>query len=101
MERRGVTPDTARAVLRTNSTAIGAIAVHRKDADSLICGTFGQYLWHLKYVREVLARGVANRYRIDLDRAELAGGRCGFRIGVPEGPLGLFRARDGAWLAGV
>ncbi|MBM3615442.1 MAG: NADP-dependent malic enzyme [Alphaproteobacteria bacterium] len=57
MSRRGVTPDTARAVLRTNSTAIGAIAVHRKDADSLICGTFGQYLWHLKYVREVLARG--------------------------------------------
>ncbi|WP_430464866.1 NADP-dependent malic enzyme [Tabrizicola sp.] len=56
MERRGVTPDTARAVLRTNSTAIGAIAVHRGDADSLICGTFGQYLWHLKYVREVLAR---------------------------------------------
>jgi malate dehydrogenase (oxaloacetate-decarboxylating)(NADP+) len=57
MERRGVTPDTARAVLRTNSTAIGAIAVHRKDAESLICGTFGQYLWHLKYVREILARG--------------------------------------------
>ena len=57
MERRGVTPDTARAVLRTNSTAIGAIAVHRGDADSMICGTFGQFLWHLKYVREVLARG--------------------------------------------
>ena len=57
MERRGVTPDTARAVLRTNTTAIGAVAVHRGDADSLICGTFGQYLWHLKYVREVLARG--------------------------------------------
>ena len=57
MERRGVTPDTARAVLRTNSTAIGAIAVQRGDADSLICGTFGQYLWHLKYVREILARG--------------------------------------------
>jgi malate dehydrogenase (oxaloacetate-decarboxylating)(NADP+) len=57
MERRGVTPDTARAVMRTNSTAIGAIAVHRGDADSVICGTFGQYLWHLKYVREILARG--------------------------------------------
>jgi malate dehydrogenase (oxaloacetate-decarboxylating)(NADP+) len=57
MERRGVTPDTARAVMRTNTTAIGAIAVHRGDADSVICGTFGQYLWHLKYVREVLARG--------------------------------------------
>ncbi len=57
MQRQGVTPDIARAVLRTNSTAIGAIAVHRGDADSLICGTFGQYLWHLQYVRQVLARG--------------------------------------------
>jgi malate dehydrogenase (oxaloacetate-decarboxylating)(NADP+) len=34
MERRGVTPDTARAVLRTNTTAIAAIAVQRGDADS-------------------------------------------------------------------
>ena len=57
LERQGVTPDTARAVLRTNSTAIAAIAVHRGDADSMICGAFGQYLWHLNYVRKVLARG--------------------------------------------
>ena len=55
MARRGVTPDIARAVLRTNSTAIGAVMVHRGDADSLICGTFGQYLWHLNYVSQVLA----------------------------------------------
>ena len=54
MERRGVTPDLARAIMRTNTTAIGAVMVQRGDADSLICGTFGQYLWHLKYVREVL-----------------------------------------------
>ncbi|MDP3958720.1 MAG: NADP-dependent malic enzyme [Pseudorhodobacter sp.] len=57
MQRQGVTPDIARAILRTNSTAIAAIAVHRGDADSMICGTFGQYLWHLNYVRQVLARG--------------------------------------------
>ncbi|MGB5869949.1 MAG: NADP-dependent malic enzyme [Albidovulum sp.] len=57
MERRGVTPDIARAVLRTNSTAIAAVAVHRGDADSMICGTFGQYLWHLNYIRQILARG--------------------------------------------
>jgi malate dehydrogenase (oxaloacetate-decarboxylating)(NADP+) len=54
MERRGVTPDLARAIMRTNTTAIGAVMVHRGDADSLICGTFGQYLWHLNYMREVL-----------------------------------------------
>ncbi len=57
MERRGVTPDLARAIMRTNTTAIGAVAVHRGDADSLICGTFGQYLWHLNYVSQVLGRG--------------------------------------------
>ena len=57
MERRGVTPDIARAVMRTNTTAIAAIAVHRGDAESMICGTFGQYQWHLNYVRQILARG--------------------------------------------
>ena len=55
MARRGVTPDLARAIMRTNTTAIGAVMVQRGEADSLICGTFGQYLWHLKYITEVLA----------------------------------------------
>jgi malate dehydrogenase (oxaloacetate-decarboxylating)(NADP+) len=57
MQRRGVTPDIARAVMRTNATAIAAVMVHRDEADSMICGTFGQYLWHLNYVRQILARG--------------------------------------------
>ncbi|MEF9600828.1 NADP-dependent malic enzyme [Paracoccus sp. PXZ] len=56
MARRGVTPDIARAIMRTNTTAIGAVMVHRGEADSLICGTFGQYSWHLNYVSQVLAR---------------------------------------------
>lgn len=54
MKRRGVTPDLARAVMRTNTTAIGAVMVRRNEADSLICGTFGQYLWHLGYVQQIL-----------------------------------------------
>ncbi len=57
MARQGVTPDLAKAIMRTNTTAIAAVMVHRGEADSLICGTFGQYLWHLTYVRQVLARG--------------------------------------------
>ena len=44
MARRGVTPDLAKAIMRTNTTAIAAVAVHRGDADSLICGTFGR-IW--------------------------------------------------------
>jgi malate dehydrogenase (oxaloacetate-decarboxylating)(NADP+) len=54
MSRRGVTPELARAIMRTNTTAIAAVMVHRDEADSLICGTFGQYLWHLNYVNNVL-----------------------------------------------
>ncbi len=55
--RKGVTPELAQTILRTNTTAIAATMVHLEHADSLICGTFGQYLWHLRYVREVLCYG--------------------------------------------
>ncbi|MBR9841663.1 MAG: NADP-dependent malic enzyme [Rhodobacteraceae bacterium] len=54
MQRRGVTPDLAKAILRTNNTAIAAVAVQRGEADSMICGTFGEYRWHLNYVNQVL-----------------------------------------------
>jgi malate dehydrogenase (oxaloacetate-decarboxylating)(NADP+) len=54
MARRGVTPDLARAIMRTNTTAIGAVMVHRGEADSLLCGTFGEFRWHLNYVTQVL-----------------------------------------------
>ncbi|MEP5728281.1 MAG: NADP-dependent malic enzyme [Sulfitobacter sp.] len=56
MCRRGVSPDIAKAVMRTNTTAIGAVMVHRNEADSLICGTFGEFRWHLNYVEQVLGR---------------------------------------------
>jgi malate dehydrogenase (oxaloacetate-decarboxylating)(NADP+) len=54
MCRRGITPDLAKAIMRTNTTAIAAVMVHRGEADNLICGTFGEYRWHLKYVEQVL-----------------------------------------------
>jgi len=57
MQRRGVTPELARRIMRTNTTAIAAVMVHRGEADSLICGTFGQYRWHLKYIQDVLGSG--------------------------------------------
>lgn len=56
MARRGVTPDLAKVIMRTNTTAIAAIMVYCGDADSLVCGSFGQYLWHLNYIRQILAR---------------------------------------------
>jgi len=55
LERRGVTPDTARTIMRTNTTAIAAVSVRLGHSDSMICGTAGQYRWHLGYVRQILA----------------------------------------------
>ncbi|MDB4052663.1 NADP-dependent malic enzyme [Octadecabacter sp.] len=56
MARRGVTPDLAKAVMRTNTTAIGAVMVQRGEADSMICGTFGQFRWHLNYIEQILGK---------------------------------------------
>ena len=85
MARRGVTPDIARAVMRTNTTAIAAIAVHRNDADSMICGTFGQYLWHLGYVRQVLARdGLSPQGALSLMILEDGPAVCGRHPGQPR-----------------
>lgn len=54
MERSGISPTLAQAVLRTNTTVIAAVMVARGEADSMICGTFGNYLWHMNYVEQML-----------------------------------------------
>ena len=54
MERKGITPDAARYLVRTNSTVIGAMMVYRKEADALICGLVGRYEKHLERIRGVL-----------------------------------------------
>lgn len=58
--RRGVTPDTARTVVRTNTTVIAALAVRLGIADTMLCGLEGRYMAHLKNIRDVvgLAPGV-------------------------------------------
>ncbi|WP_435138450.1 NADP-dependent malic enzyme [Pseudopelagicola sp. nBUS_19] len=75
LRRDGVSPESAKAILRTNNTAIAAIAVDRGDADSMICGTFGEYRWHLRYVTQVLANErlhpVASLSLIILDKGAL------------------------------
>jgi len=61
MQRKGVTPDTAKTIVRTNTTAIGALAVALGDADAMVCGSYGRYDFHLRHVVDVLglADGVA------------------------------------------
>jgi malate dehydrogenase (oxaloacetate-decarboxylating)(NADP+) len=52
--RRGVTPDAARTVVRTNNTVIAALAVVRGEADAMLCGVEGGYMMHLRHVREII-----------------------------------------------
>ncbi|MEQ8192995.1 MAG: NADP-dependent malic enzyme [Rhodospirillales bacterium] len=53
-QRKGVSPDAARTIMRTNTTAIAALMVKRGEADAMICGTYGQYDWHLKYIQDII-----------------------------------------------
>jgi malate dehydrogenase (oxaloacetate-decarboxylating)(NADP+) len=58
--RRGVTPDAARTLVRTHPTVIAALAVHRGEADAMLCGIEGRFTRHLRQVRDIigLAPGV-------------------------------------------
>lgn len=59
--RKGVTPDLARTLVRTNSTVIAALALHRGEADAMICGLEGRYTDHLRWIRDVV--GLAQNVR--------------------------------------
>ena len=52
--RKGVTPDAARTVMRTNATVIAAMMVRSGDADAAICGIEGGFMSHLRHIREVI-----------------------------------------------
>ena len=52
-ERRGVTPDAAKALLRSRTTLIAAIMVDRGEADAMITGLVGRYHKKLGYLRSV------------------------------------------------
>ncbi len=53
-QRRGVTPDSAKAIVRTRTTVIAAVMVRRNEADAMICGVVGRYQKKLQYISEVL-----------------------------------------------
>lgn len=61
--RKGVSEQYARLEMRRRHTLIGAMAIHKGDADGMICGTFGTTPLHLHYVEQVLGkRAGANVY---------------------------------------
>ncbi|ACA16924.1 Malate dehydrogenase (oxaloacetate-decarboxylating) (NADP(+)), Phosphate acetyltransferase [Methylobacterium sp. 4-46] len=59
--RRGVTPDAARTLVRTNAAVIGALMVRRGEADALICGLEGRFESKLRVIRDII--GLAPGYK--------------------------------------
>ncbi|WP_043748481.1 NADP-dependent malic enzyme [Methylobacterium nodulans] len=52
--RRGITPDAARTLVRTNTTVIGALMVQRGEADALICGLEGRFESKLRTIHDII-----------------------------------------------
>ena len=52
--RKGVTPEAARTIVRTNNTVIGALSLRRGEADALICGLEGRFERHLRDIRQIV-----------------------------------------------
>jgi malate dehydrogenase (oxaloacetate-decarboxylating)(NADP+) len=61
-QRRGVTEAYAQIEMRRRLTLIGAVAIHRGEADGMLCGMFGTHKQHLRYIDQVLGlrRGIRN-----------------------------------------
>ena len=55
-KRKGVTEQWAMLEMRRRHTLIGAMAIHKGDADGMICGTFGSPPLHLHYIDQVLGK---------------------------------------------
>jgi malate dehydrogenase (oxaloacetate-decarboxylating)(NADP+) len=54
MQRKGVSPDYARRLVRTRNTLIAALMVRKGEADAMLCGVVGQYHRHLQHLVDVI-----------------------------------------------
>ncbi|QID18980.1 NADP-dependent malic enzyme [Nitrogeniibacter mangrovi] len=68
MERRGVSVEYAKREVRRRTTLIGALLCKFGYAEGMICGTYGLYQQHLRFVEAVLGRrpGVSKCYTLNL-----------------------------------
>jgi malate dehydrogenase (oxaloacetate-decarboxylating)(NADP+) len=54
MQRNGVTPESAKQIVRSRATVIAALMLRRGEADGLICGLVGRYHKKLGYLRGII-----------------------------------------------
>jgi malate dehydrogenase (oxaloacetate-decarboxylating)(NADP+) len=61
-ERRGVSPEYAKIEMRRRLTLIGAMMIHKGEAEAMLCGTFGTHALHLHYIDQVIGRRAGIRH---------------------------------------
>jgi malate dehydrogenase (oxaloacetate-decarboxylating)(NADP+) len=54
MQRKGVSPSAAKAIVRSRGTVVAALMVKRGEADAMLCGIVGKYQGKLKHVIDIL-----------------------------------------------
>src|SRR5258707_3253188 len=61
MERKGVSPDFAKSMVRTRNSVIAALMLRNGAADAMLCGAIGQYHRHLRHLVDIigLAPGIS------------------------------------------
>ena len=59
--RKGISPEAARTLVRTSTTVVAALAVHRGEADAMICGLEGRYRSKLRLINEIIGMAPGRR----------------------------------------
>ncbi len=54
--RKGITEQYAKLEMRRRHTLIGAMMIHKGNADGMICGTFGTTPLHINYIDQVIGK---------------------------------------------
>jgi malate dehydrogenase (oxaloacetate-decarboxylating)(NADP+) len=67
-ERKGVSVQIAKLEMRRRLTLIGAMMIHKGEADGMLCGLVGIPSAHLLYIDQVLGRraGIGNYYAMNV-----------------------------------
>jgi malate dehydrogenase (oxaloacetate-decarboxylating)(NADP+) len=68
VQRRGVSIPYAKLEMRRRLSLIGAMMIHKGEADGMICGMIGTFKGHLPFIDHVIGRrpGVKNYYAMNL-----------------------------------
>ena len=56
MGRKGVSPESAKTVVRTDPTVVAALAVKLGDADTMLCGAGGRFKKHVHDIIDIIGK---------------------------------------------